>query len=88
MWQGLASVAIPGFTINRICALSAFLLRKSTALPPGVRKWTTTAIGLGAIPFIIKPIDHSVDLLMEKTVRKWYDIGPIEKTIVHHDRHK
>lgn len=28
IWQALASVIIPGFTINRICALSAYLIRR------------------------------------------------------------
>lgn len=27
-WQGLASVVIPGFTINRICSATGWLLRK------------------------------------------------------------
>lgn len=70
IWQTLASVAIPGFTINRLCALSLFLLSKSKRLSLPVRKWTTTAIGLGSIPFIVKPIDHGVDFMMDKTIRK------------------
>jgi len=71
IWQGLASVAIPGFTINRICYLSNIVLRHTTSLPPATRKWTVTAIGLSAIPFIIHPIDRAVDLLMNKTLRQW-----------------
>ncbi|XP_002739074.1 mitochondrial fission process protein 1-like [Saccoglossus kowalevskii] len=86
VWQGLASVAIPGFTINRICALSLFILRKTTSLPVGVRKWTTTAIGLSAIPFIIKPIDRSVDYMMDSTLRKIYRIEEDEQVFVHHER--
>uniref|UniRef100_A0A8C5SZS0 Mitochondrial fission process protein 1 n=1 Tax=Laticauda laticaudata TaxID=8630 RepID=A0A8C5SZS0_LATLA len=58
IWQALASVAIPGFTINRICAGSLFLMGSLTRWPLPVRKWTTTAVGLTAIPFIIKPIDR------------------------------
>ncbi|XP_041348878.1 mitochondrial fission process protein 1-like [Gigantopelta aegis] len=72
IWQGLASVAIPGFTINRICAFCSHVLRKTTQLPSPVRKWTTTAVGLSCIPFIIKPIDRSVDIIMDKTIRTWY----------------
>lgn len=71
VWQTLASVAVPGFTINRVCALSLFLLKKYSKLPSATRKWTTTAIGLGCIPFIVKPIDHSVDVLMNYSFRKW-----------------
>ncbi|XP_077164480.1 mitochondrial fission process protein 1 [Paroedura picta] len=72
IWQALASVAIPGFTINRICAASLYLLGSMTRWPLSVRKWTTTAVGLSAIPFIIKPIDRSVDFLMDSSLRKLY----------------
>ena len=87
VWQGLASVAIPGFTINRICWASGHLLQKSTKLPSITRKWTVTAIGLASIPFIIKPIDRSVDWLLDSSLRRWYGIGPIlNQEIVHHKR--
>ena len=87
VWQGLASVAIPGFTINRICWASGKLLQAATSLPTPARKWTVTAIGLGSIPFIIKPIDHSVDWLLDSSLRRIYGIGPIlEEEIVHHSR--
>lgn len=58
VWQALASVIIPGFTINRVCAASLYLLGRTTRWPLPVRKWTTTAIGLSTIPFIITPIDR------------------------------
>ena len=89
VWQGLASVAIPGFTINRICYGANRLLQKSSALPGPTRKWAVTAIGLGSIPFIIKPIDSLVDHFMEATFRKWCSIGPeLEESIVHHHRNE
>lgn len=88
LWQALASVIIPGFTINRLCFFSHMVLARTfQQLPAATRKWTVTAIGLGAIPVIIHPIDRSVDWLMENTVRKWYGIGPVLETeIVHHRR--
>ena len=86
IWQGLASVAIPGFTINRICAYSGLLLKKSTKWPGPVRHWTTTFIGLACIPIIIKPIDRSVDCFMESSFRKWWHEGPVLKSVVHHNR--
>lgn len=58
VWQSLASVAIPGFTINRLCAASLALLGSFTRWPLPVRKWATTALGLAAIPVIITPIDR------------------------------
>ncbi|XP_060125251.1 mitochondrial fission process protein 1 isoform X1 [Zootoca vivipara] len=72
IWQALASVAIPGFTINRICAGSLYLMASMTHWPLSVRKWATTAVGLSTIPFIIKPIDRSVDFLMDSSLRKLY----------------
>ncbi|XDA85522.1 hypothetical protein R6Z07F_015299 [Ovis aries] len=61
VWQALASVAIPGFTINRVCAASLYILSSATRWPLAVRKWTTTALGLLAIPVIIHPIDSLQD---------------------------
>ncbi|CAI9589193.1 unnamed protein product, partial [Staurois parvus] len=60
VWQALASVAIPGFTINRICAASLYIMGHVTRWPLPARKWATTAIGLSAIPVIITPIDRQV----------------------------
>ncbi|NXH21292.1 MTFP1 protein, partial [Bucco capensis] len=72
VWQSLASVAIPGFTINRLCAASLALLGALTRWPLPVRRWTTTALGLATIPIIITPIDRSVDFLMDSSLRKLY----------------
>uniref|UniRef100_A0A8B9MSM7 Mitochondrial fission process protein 1 n=1 Tax=Accipiter nisus TaxID=211598 RepID=A0A8B9MSM7_9AVES len=72
VWQSLASVAIPGFTINRLCAASLALLGTFTRWPLPLRRWTTTALGLAAIPLIITPIDRTVDFLMDSSLRKLY----------------
>ncbi|GAB6029299.1 Mitochondrial fission process protein 1 [Chamberlinius hualienensis] len=78
IWQSLASVIIPGFTINRACAISLYAFSRFTKLPLTTRKWTTTIIGLSTIPFIIKPIDHSVDFLMDNTMRKYTTVKSFE----------
>ena len=72
LWQSLASIIIPGFTINRLCASSLFVLHKYSTIVPAKQKWITTAIGLASIPIIIKPIDHGVDYAMDNTIRKFY----------------
>ncbi|KHN85576.1 Mitochondrial fission process protein 1 [Toxocara canis] len=67
------------------CSLSVEecpLCRTTTHLPAPVRKWTTTAIGLGAIPFIVKPIDTAVELGMDMSIRKCYP-----KIALKHDQH-
>lgn len=72
VWQALASVMIPGFAINRLCAGSLYVMAR---MAPGVaettRKWATTALGLGVIPFIVHPIDAAVHYGMDKTTRVW-----------------
>ncbi|GFO09843.1 mitochondrial fission process protein 1 [Plakobranchus ocellatus] len=70
IWQGFASVIVPGFTINRICWLSRHVLKHVHSLPAVVQKWSVVAAGLGSIPFIVQPIDRGVDLAMDSTVRK------------------
>uniref|UniRef100_A0AC34F7Y6 Mitochondrial fission process protein 1 n=1 Tax=Panagrolaimus sp. ES5 TaxID=591445 RepID=A0AC34F7Y6_9BILA len=71
LWQSLASVAIPGFTINRVCALSNAILRRTTLGTP-ITKAITTIVGLSTIPFIVHPIDAFVEHAMEKTIRPYY----------------
>merc|ERR1719506_2497923 len=58
VWQGLASVIIPGLTIN-------------VEVPLGAKKWAPTLIGLSFIPFIVHPIDSGVTTLMDMTLRKF-----------------
>ena len=62
VWQGLASIAIPGFTINRIVWAAVRVAPPPSRIP--------TLAGLAAIPLIVKPIDFAVDKLLDQTVRK------------------
>ena len=59
LWQGLASVVVPGLTINRLCAGSRLLLNRyaTRMLNQQVRRWVVTGMGLTSIPVIIRPID-------------------------------
>ncbi|CAG5132746.1 unnamed protein product, partial [Candidula unifasciata] len=72
IWQGLAAVAIPEFTINRICWATQHALANMKFLPHPVKIWGVVAAGLGSIPFIIHPIDRGTDWLLDNTVRKYY----------------
>jgi len=69
LWQSFASVIIPGFVINRICAGTAFLLKR-TPMKKTPAKWATVLAGLASIPLIIHPIDHSVTYAMDNTIRR------------------
>ena len=71
IWQCLASVMIPGATINALVKASRIAIQKSPVVVPIVAaKWIPTTLGLGSIPIIIHPIDHGVDYLMDNTLRK------------------
>ena len=72
MWQGLASVAIPGFVINRIVWAAGQLPLQSS---PAGRKWLPTLTGLACIPLIVHPIDVAVDRMMDTLVRPLYPRG-------------
>ena len=71
IWQSLASVMIPGATINAFVRASRFALARSPAVvPPTILAWAPTVVGLGSIPMIVHPIDHGVDVFMDATYRK------------------
>jgi len=75
-WQTIASVAVPGFVINRVVALSGALLRRA-GRQPGV---VPTLVGLASVPLIIKPIDHATDAVLDATIRpaieRYHAAGP------------
>ena len=64
VWQTLASVLIPGFTINRVVWAASKVTAAGSRLP--------TVAGLGSIPFIVHPIDHGVDWLLDTFLRPLY----------------
>uniref|UniRef100_A0A7S3D2N3 Mitochondrial fission process protein 1 n=1 Tax=Palpitomonas bilix TaxID=652834 RepID=A0A7S3D2N3_9EUKA len=74
VWQVLASVAIPGFAINRIVAASSFALKNYKR-----RDMAATLIGLASIPLIVEPIDHGVHKLMDYSLRRFYRKGDDNK---------
>lgn len=69
LWQTLASVIVPGFTINRVVKASAYVIKRSAVASPPVVRWLPTAVGLGIIPLIIHPIDEAVDMVMDRSTR-------------------
>ncbi|KAI1700671.1 mitochondrial 18 KDa protein (MTP18) domain-containing protein [Ditylenchus destructor] len=81
-WQAFASVIVPGITINRLCAFSAFMLRRFSRMSNPGAKLATTAIGLAAIPFIVKPIDAMVEVGMDSTLRKYYSTKDVQEPII------
>jgi mitochondrial fission process protein 1 len=64
-----ASVAVPGYTINRVVKLTGWLCHRMPSLPPVAKMWVPTIVGLGVIPFIVHPIDSLVHYAMDKSIR-------------------
>lgn len=62
-WQMLASVFWPGSIIRVIVSMTAHMTHDESHVIP-------TIVGLAAIPAIIKPIDSTVDTLMETSLSK------------------
>lgn len=73
LWQGLASVMIPGATINLIVRASRMAIARTsiTKTLPLLAKWIPTGAGISSIPLIIHPIDDFVDSLLDNTTRQY-----------------
>lgn len=72
LWQALASVILPGATINLVVRASHLVVRRTTIGSTLWAKWFPTATGLASIPFIVKPIDLAVDMLLDNSTRIWW----------------
>ena len=76
IWQTLASVLIPGYVIHQVVKATKWLTKrrsfaKIASIGGGkLGKMLPVTAGLCTIPFIVQPIDHGVDLLMNHTFRK------------------
>jgi len=69
-WQLLASVFWPGSIIRVIVNMSANLVSQAHMDDNQFAHFLPTLIGLSAIPLIVKPIDSTVDTLMETSISK------------------
>ena len=71
-FQLLASVALPGFTINRWVAFVTYVINTihlQDSVPEVVFNNLPTALGLALIPFIVAPLDNLVEEVLDKTTR-------------------
>jgi fission process protein 1 len=74
LWQSLASVVVPGATINLVVKASRYAVSRSPlVLPVIVAKWLPTVTGLGSIPLIVQPIDHTIDYMLDNSTRHWWE---------------
>ena len=75
LWHASASIVAPGMAIHTIVRAATFCQNKfvlSGHKLPRHFKFFPTLIGLVSIPFIIHPIDHGTDFVMDNTIRKYY----------------
>ena len=68
LWQTMASVWIPGKTINIITNSAKSYIDRGS-FKHTIRRWGPTSFGLAAIPLIVKPIDICVDYVFDNTLR-------------------
>lgn len=75
VFHSVASMAAPAFTIHTIVKQSNRLFNVTSMqrfVPPRVRGLLPTVLGLGSIPFIVHPIDHVTEAVMNRTIRPQY----------------
>jgi len=86
LWHGMASLAMPAITIHQIVhASQKYAVPKLSQMMPKYGRFAPIAFGLGSIPFIIHPLDHLADFIMDNTARKYWYGDMIE--VPAHDDH-
>ena len=69
-WQMLASVFWPGSIIRVIVNMAATMISNNNLDTNQFTHFLPTLIGLSAIPMIVKPIDTTVDKIMEGSISR------------------
>lgn len=59
LWQTLASVMVPGYVIHQVVKATSWAIKGRFV--GGQAQFIPVIVGLSAIPFIVKPIDYTVD---------------------------
>ena len=77
IWHLGASLIIPAVIIHKIVHKSTKLMAKRN-FPTKVITFAPAIIALSIIPFIVHPIDHAVDWMMDGTFRKVVDLKQYE----------
>ena len=72
IFQCFASVLIPGNIIAFFVENTEKKLHSMKKVDPRLVKWLPVFVGMITIPFIIHPIDFSVDFIMNHTIRVLY----------------
>ncbi|WWD07870.1 hypothetical protein V865_005977 [Kwoniella europaea PYCC6329] len=68
VFQGIASMALPAFTIHTAVKQAGRQFAKSSN--PTLRRWGPTSVGIGIVPFLPYLFDHPVEKLTDLTFDK------------------
>lgn len=74
-WHTSASLVVPSITIHTFVNTVSKIPVFKTQIPgtkEKILKSVPSILGLGLIPFIIHPIDHGTDYVMDKFIRPFY----------------
>jgi len=76
VFHGFASLLLPAVLIHAIVKHSSVGLVRTGlfAKHHKVREYAPTVLGLASIPFVVGPIDHGVEWVMDNTVRQFYEV--------------
>ena len=77
LWHMSASLIVPAVIIHSTVKFSNKIIKRATKNRPKLAMRTRllpSLIGLASIPFIIHPIDKTTDYVLDRTLRKCYEI--------------
>jgi mitochondrial fission process protein 1 len=82
VFHSLASMILPALLIHAIVKHSSVGIVRYNVFAgrQKVREYAPTVLGLASIPFVVGPIDHGVEYVLDNTIRTLYD-----KELVAHD---
>ena len=79
IWHSMASLAFPAITIHQIVHYSSkYAAPKISHYLPKYGRFSPIIFGLGSIPFIIHPLDHIADFIMNQSLRKYWYHGKVQ----------
>ncbi|ORY27804.1 mitochondrial 18 KDa protein-domain-containing protein [Naematelia encephala] len=74
VFQGIASMALPAFTIHTAVKYAGRQFAKSTNTT--LKRWGPTSVGLGIVPFLPylfdEPVEHVVEATFDKLEENWF----------------
>lgn len=70
LWHSMASLAAPSLIVHQTVKHSSKVINLMK-LSKRTSKYAPIVLGLGVIPFVVHPIDHAADWIMDNTYRRF-----------------